>query len=109
MSEQPQRDTTASTAGLDPEVDSTLDRHTDLEELRNGGPTRTPGVMTTTGGTAGPASVGRRFLPGAGPTTTGDAGSGGLSTPVGGATSDASTAGTGAAAVTDADGAPGRE
>ncbi|MDR7275726.1 hypothetical protein [Catenuloplanes atrovinosus] len=36
---------------------STVDRGTDLDELRNGGPTRTPGMMTTTGGTAGPASV----------------------------------------------------
>lgn len=39
------------------QTDSTLDRHTDLEALRNGGTPQSPGVMTTTGGTAGPASV----------------------------------------------------
>jgi hypothetical protein len=76
-------------------ADSTLDRHTDLDELRDGGPTQTPGVQTTTGGSAGPASVaGLRARPaGAGPTTTGDATSGGMGTPVGGSTSDATTTG----------------
>jgi hypothetical protein len=86
-------------------VDSTLDRHTDLDELRDGGPTRTPGAMTTTGGSAGPASVPRRVRPGAAPTTTGAAGSGGMDAPTGGGTSDATTAGTGAAAVSRPDGA----
>jgi hypothetical protein len=84
---------------LSADLDSTLDRHTDLDEIRDGGPTRTPGMMTTTGGTAGPASTGRRVQPGAAPTTTGDAGSGGMNAPIGGANSDATTAGSGAAAV----------
>ncbi|MBY8871305.1 hypothetical protein K7640_05540 [Micromonospora sp. PLK6-60] len=64
--------------------------------LRDGGPTRGQGAVTTTGGTAGPASV-RRLArqperhPGVvAPTTTGDATTGGLSTPAGGATSDQS-------------------
>jgi hypothetical protein len=80
---------------MDRELDSTVDADTDLDELRNGGPTRTPGVMTTTGGTAGPASMAglHRANPDAGPTTTGDAGSGGLGTPVGGANSDNTTGG----------------
>jgi hypothetical protein len=81
---------------LDPRLDSTLDRHTDLDELRNGGPTETPGAMTTTGGSAGPASVRRRVQPGAGPTMTGAAGSGGMHAPIGGGTSDATTTGSGA-------------
>jgi hypothetical protein len=67
----------------------------DPEEWRNGGPTRTPGVMTTTGGTAGPASVNprppRNEGPNVAPTTTGDATTGGMDTPVGGTTSDASS------------------
>jgi len=88
---------------------STLDRHTDLDELRDGGPTRTPGAMTTTGGTAGPASTGRRFTPGAAPTTTGDAGSGGTDAPIGGGYSDATTRGAttqAAAGTTPAEAAP---
>lgn len=85
------------------DVDSTLDPNTDLDELRDGGPTRTPGVMTTTGGTAGPASVTRRVRPGAAPTTTGAAGSGGMDAPIGGGYSDATTTGTGAAAVSGPD------
>ncbi|TDC36722.1 hypothetical protein [Micromonospora sp. KC213] len=67
--------------------------------LRDGGPTRGQGAITTTGGTAGPASV-RRLArqperhPGkVAPTTTGDATTGGLSTPAGGSTSDASATG----------------
>ena len=78
---------------LDPDLDSTLDRRTDLDELRDGGPTDTPGAMTTTGGSAGPASIRRRARPDAAPTTTGDAGSGGMRTPLGGATSDNTTGG----------------
>ncbi|MFI5490760.1 hypothetical protein ACIBXA_27145 [Micromonospora echinaurantiaca] len=69
--------------------------------LRDGGPTRGQGAVTTTGGTAGPASV-RRLArqperhPGkVAPTTTGDATTGGLSTPAGGSTSDQSTIATG--------------
>ncbi|BCL16515.1 hypothetical protein GCM10017556_42540 [Micromonospora sagamiensis] len=70
----------------------------DPEVLRDGGPTRGQGAVTTTGGTAGPASV-RRIArqperhPGTvAPTTTGDATTGGLSTPAGSATSDQSSA-----------------
>lgn len=44
-------------ANNDENTSSTLDRGVDLEQLRNGGPTETPGMLTTTGGTAGPASV----------------------------------------------------
>ncbi|NBE85078.1 hypothetical protein [Micromonospora rubida] len=69
----------------------------DPEVLRDGGPTRGQGAVTTTGGTAGPASV-RRVArqpeqhPGkVAPTTTGDATTGGLSTPTGGPTSDQSS------------------
>jgi hypothetical protein len=51
--------------------------------------------MTTTGGTAGPASVNprppRNEGPNVAPTTTGDATTGGMDTPVGGTTSDASS------------------
>ncbi|EEP74248.1 hypothetical protein MCAG_04575 [Micromonospora sp. ATCC 39149] len=69
----------------------------DPQVLRDGGPTRGQGAITTTGGTAGPASV-RRLArqperhPGkVAPTTTGDATTGGLSTPAGGSTSDQSS------------------
>ncbi len=65
----------------------------DPDELRDGGPTRTGGMVTTTGGTAGPASV--RRVPREGenvaPTTTGDATSGGMQGGMGGSTSDATT------------------
>ncbi|MDG4823458.1 hypothetical protein O7635_16495 [Asanoa sp. WMMD1127] len=63
----------------------------DPEVLRNGGPTRSGGAVTTTGGTAGPASVRRVTNPDAAPTTTGDATTGGMEPPIGGSTSDAST------------------
>ncbi|TWJ23169.1 hypothetical protein JD76_03299 [Micromonospora endolithica] len=69
----------------------------DPEVLRDGGPTRGQGAVTTTGGTAGPASVRRlarqpeRNRDTVAPTTTGDATTGGLSTPTGGSTSDQST------------------
>jgi hypothetical protein len=68
---------------MDRDLDSTVDRDTDLDELRNGGPTQTPGAMTTTGGTAGPASFAGRDQPdpSAAPTTTGDATTGGLQPP----------------------------
>ncbi|GGM35731.1 hypothetical protein GCM10011608_20420 [Micromonospora sonchi] len=65
--------------------------------LRDGGPTRGQGAITTTGGTAGPASARRlarqpeRHRGKVAPTTTGDATTGGMSTPSGGATSDQST------------------
>jgi len=66
----------------------------DPQELRDGGPTRTPGMVTTTGGKAGPASVRRvprRASGKVAPTTTGDATSGGMSTGQGGGTSDNTT------------------
>lgn len=64
--------------------------------LRDGGPTRSGGGLTTTGGAAGPASVRRvkdrnRGGQKVAPTTTGDATSGGMGTPAGGSTSDATT------------------
>ncbi|MET8835823.1 hypothetical protein ABZV78_18145 [Micromonospora sp. NPDC004540] len=71
----------------------------DPNVLRDGGPTRGQGAITTTGGTAGPASVRRlarqpeRHRGRVAPTTTGDATTGGLSTPAGGSTSDASSSG----------------
>jgi hypothetical protein len=76
------------------ELKSTVDADTDPEVLRNGGPTQTPGMMTTTGGTAGPNSIkphpnrpadGRKVAP----TTTGDATTGGFTSEPG--TSDASS------------------
>jgi hypothetical protein len=66
----------------------------DPDVLRDGGPTTTPGMMTTTGGKAGPASVrrGTAHPPGkVAPTTTGDATSGGMGTGAGGSTSDNTT------------------
>ena len=85
------------------------DREMELDELRNGGPTNSPGMLTTTGGTAGPASVAETLREhsrpkGEGkvaPTTTGDATSGGMSTPVRGSTSDATTGGAEAGDFTD--------
>jgi hypothetical protein len=65
----------------------------DAETLRDGGPTRSGGAVTTTGGNAGPASVPRRRNDQAGPTTTGDATSGGMGTGPGGSTSDNTTRG----------------
>ncbi|GAB2930638.1 hypothetical protein GCM10027280_17680 [Micromonospora polyrhachis] len=78
----------------DHEEEDIADAAVGPEVLRDGGPTRNRGVVTTTGGTAGPASVRRRpRAPGGdvAPTTTGDATTGGLGTPTGGATSDQST------------------
>ncbi|MFU8849742.1 hypothetical protein ACNAW0_01945 [Micromonospora sp. SL1-18] len=71
----------------------------DPNVLRDGGPTRGQGAVTTTGGTAGPASARRlarqpeRHRGKVAPTTTGDATTGGLSTPASGSTSDASSPG----------------
>ncbi|MEH0971132.1 hypothetical protein V6U77_08345 [Micromonospora sp. CPCC 205546] len=68
----------------------------DPEVLRDGGPTRGQGAVTTTGGTAGPASARRvarqpeQHRGKVAPTTTGDATTGGMSTPAGGSTSDQS-------------------
>jgi hypothetical protein len=77
----------------DPGLSSTLPAGTDVDQLRDGGPTRTPGVATTTGGTAGPNSFRTppRSGPGVANTTTGDATTGGMDTPTDGSTSDAST------------------
>lgn len=64
------------------------------EQLRDGGPTRSSGAKTTTGGVAGPAHRARPVPPRGGkvaPTTTGDATSGGMDTPAGGSTSDGTT------------------
>ncbi|MEU4400022.1 hypothetical protein ACIQH6_22750 [Micromonospora orduensis] len=75
----------------------------DPQVLRDGGPVGGQGAVTTTGGTAGPASVRRvarqpeRHQGTVAPTTTGDATTGGLSTPTGGGTSDQSTSATGPA------------
>ncbi|SCL31742.1 hypothetical protein GA0070616_4323 [Micromonospora nigra] len=80
----------------DADPDDPADVPVDPAVLRDGGPTRGQGAVTTTGGSAGPASV-RRLArqperhPGkVAPTTTGDATTGGMSTPAGGATSDQS-------------------
>jgi hypothetical protein len=77
------------------ELSSTVDADVDPEVLRNGGPTRTPGMMTTTGGTAGPNSAKPRPYRPEGvkiaPTTTGDATTGGMDMPIRSSTSDAST------------------
>ncbi|GAB3155661.1 hypothetical protein GCM10027290_52250 [Micromonospora sonneratiae] len=78
----------------DQEEEDIANAAVDPEVLRDGGPTRNRGVITTTGGSAGPASARRRpRAPGGNvaPTTTGDATTGGLSTPTGGSTSDQST------------------
>ena len=74
-------------------LSSTLAAGTDEEVLRDGGPHTGPGVMTTTGGTAGPNSFKTRPRsgPGVAPTTTGDATTGAMETPVDGYTSDASS------------------
>ncbi|WP_435587971.1 hypothetical protein [Micromonospora aurantiaca (nom. illeg.)] len=93
----PQTDVERMRQELDP--DDPADVPVDPTVLRDGGPTRGQGAVTTTGGTAGPASV-RRVArqpekhPGkVAPTTTGDASTGGLSTPAGGSTSDNSSTG----------------
>ncbi|MGN9809893.1 hypothetical protein ACTMSW_11100 [Micromonospora sp. BQ11] len=95
----PQTDVQRVIQDVDP--DDPAHARVDPQVLRDGGPTRGQGAVTTTGGTAGPASV-RRLArqperhPGkVAPTTTGDATTGGLSTPTGGSTSDQSTTATG--------------
>jgi len=77
----------------DPGLSSTLAAGTDEEVLRDGGPHTGEGIMTTTGGTAGPNSFKTRPRsgPGVAPTTTGDATTGAMETPVDGYTSDASS------------------
>jgi hypothetical protein len=77
----------------DPGLSSTLPAGTDVDRLRDGGPAPEHGVRTTTGGSAGPNSF--RTMPRSGPgvanTTTGDATTGAMETPVDGYTSDASS------------------
>jgi hypothetical protein len=95
----------------DPTTPDLDDLELDAQERLDGGPTRTPGMVTTTGGTAGPASVAaalreqNRPRPEDGgktaPTTTGAATSGGMSTPVRTSTSDATTGGAEAGAFTE--------
>jgi hypothetical protein len=67
----------------DPGLSSTLAADTDVEQLRDGGPQRAPGVATTTGGTAGPNSFTQRPRtgPGVANTTTGDATTGSMEPP----------------------------
>ena len=73
------------------DIDDPADVHVDPAQLLNGGPSRTPGAVTTTGGRAGSANVHRRPRrgPGTAPTTTGDATTGGMRRPAGASTSDA--------------------
>jgi hypothetical protein len=77
----------------DPGLSSTLAAGADVDQLQDGGPHDVRGVATTTGGTAGPNSF--RTKPRSGPgvanTTTGDATTGAMETPVDGYTSDASS------------------
>jgi hypothetical protein len=77
----------------DPGLSSTIPAGTDVDQLQNGGPQGMPGVATTTGGTAGPNSFKsrRRSGPGVANTTTGDATTGAMETPVDSYTSDASS------------------
>jgi hypothetical protein len=74
-------------------LSSTLAAGADVDQLQDGGPHPEHGMMTTTGGTAGPNSF--RTRPRSGPgvanTTTGDATTGAMETPVDGYTSDASS------------------
>jgi hypothetical protein len=65
-------------------LSSTIAAGTDVDQLQDGGPHPEHGVMTTTGGTAGPNSF--RTRPRSGPgvanTTTGDATTGAMDPPV---------------------------
>jgi hypothetical protein len=75
-------------------ADREADEEAAAETWRNGGPTATGGIRTTTGSSAGPGGAGRAPHrapnPGAAPTTTGDATTGGMRSPAQGSTSDAS-------------------
>lgn len=78
----------------------------DEREWRDGGPTRTPGARTTTGGRAGRAPVrdpdqDKRERRRTAPTTTGDATTGGMRTYSGGSTSDNEGPASSTANVTD--------
>ncbi|MGC4897359.1 hypothetical protein [Micromonospora sp. DT31] len=107
----PQTDVERMRQELDP--DDPAHVPVDPAVLRDGGPTRGQGAVTTTGGTAGPASVRRvarqpeQHRDTVAPTTTGDAGTGGLSTPAGGSTSDNSSSGAQVGNFTDEGADPG--
>lgn len=76
------------------DIDDPADVRIDPEELRQGRPTRSPGALTTRGERPArePKRGGRPRGKGkVAPTTTGDAGTGGMSTPAAGSTSDASS------------------
>jgi hypothetical protein len=77
----------------DPGLSSTIPAGTDVDQLQDGGPQEFPAVATTTGGTAGPNSFRERPRsgPGVANTTTGDATTGAMNTPVDGYVSDASS------------------
>jgi hypothetical protein len=77
----------------DPGLSSTLPAGSDIDQLQDGGPHPEQGVLTTTGGTAGPTSFRThpRTGPGVANTTTGDATTGAMETPVDSYTSDASS------------------
>jgi hypothetical protein len=74
-------------------LSSTLAAGTDTEQLLDGGPHETSGRLTTTGGNAGPNSFRTkpRHGPGVANTTTGDATTGAMETPVDGYTGDANS------------------
>ncbi|WP_406036527.1 hypothetical protein OG799_18880 [Micromonospora sp. NBC_00898] len=97
----------------DEDPDDPAHTRIDPNVLRDGGPTRGQGAITTTGGTAGPASARRvarqpeRHRGKVAPTTTGDATTGGLSTPAGGSTSDKSASGSQVGNFTDEGANPG--
>jgi hypothetical protein len=70
-----------------PGLSSTLEAGADVEQLRDGGPHPEHGVVTTTGGHAGPNSFRPhpRTGPGVANTTTGDATTGAMDSPPDGA------------------------
>jgi hypothetical protein len=77
------------------DIDDPADVRIDPDELRDGGPTRSPGALSTLGDRRPAREPKRGGRPrGKGkvaPTTTGDAGTGGMSTPAAGSTSDAAS------------------
>ncbi|GAA5189572.1 hypothetical protein GCM10023322_42690 [Rugosimonospora acidiphila] len=102
--DQPDPELDTEAIDRDPDLNATIDRDTDLDELSDGGPIRAPGGRSTAAGTtlnrsaaAGgpgrPAPTGRKPRPGSGPTTTGDATTGGMNTPTEMSTSDANSTG----------------
>ncbi|MFI2652537.1 hypothetical protein [Micromonospora fulviviridis] len=107
----PQTDVTRVIQEYDP--DDPAHTPVDPNVLRDGGPTAGQGAVTTTGGVAGPASARRvarqpeRHPGKVAPTTTGDATTGGLSTPAGGSTSDTSSSGSQVGNFTDEGANPG--